>query len=159
MIKPYLNRAFTGIPVGVYQNLNTLEWSVRALAGPDKGKKVAEGDSLTLVDCGAFVRLSTRDRLVAARANPGAGKGAKGHKEVHAWLTGLVVPDDVVPVDPALRVHRAVTYRPFDRPEFFYPDTGEVFTGAPVLTFWSDRRVYTVAHLDTREAIRARCGI
>lgn len=161
MIKPYLDRSYTGVLCGVYQNLNTLEWSVRALEGPDKGKKVAEGDSVTLVDCVPFVREPTRARLVAARLHPGAGKGAKGHKEVHAWIAGYVVPDDVIPPHGGgnpIEAHR-VTYRPFDRADFYYPASGETFTGAPVVTFWHDRCAYVAGYADSRAWIRKRCGI
>lgn len=141
MIKSFSGRQFAGIKCGVYRNLNTGEWSVKALEGPDKGKKVAEGDSLTLTGCTPFVRDSTRRRLVDAKANPGTGKGSQGFREVHAWIVGYVLQDDVIE-------HRAgddrVTYRPFDRPDFFYVDSGDSFTGADTLTFSTGGEVFVV---------------
>jgi hypothetical protein len=119
-VRPVNDRDAYGVLVGVYKNLGTRDpkrqWSVRALEGPSKGLKVAEGDSVVLTGCGAFVRESTRQRMLAGSADQ--GKGNKGHREVHAWLTGYLSDDD-----PAPRARR-VTYRPFERGEFFTPATG-----------------------------------
>jgi hypothetical protein len=145
MFKAIDGRNPYGIPVGAYRNLGTKDparqWSFRALAGPDKGKKVAEGDSATLTGCTAYVRSSTRDRIVAAPANPGDGKGAKGHREVHAWIVGTLMPDGVVPVCDGAR---RVAYNPYRRGDFHYADTGATFGNARVVTVDIDGCAYVV---------------
>jgi hypothetical protein len=143
MIKSFNGRSFDGVPLEGYRNLGTKDtnrqWSFKASSGPDKGKKVAEGDSVTLHAVTPFVRESTRARLVAAKNDPGTGKGEKGFREVHAWLVGSV-GEPVFPTESA----RRVTYRPFERPDFFYADTGETFTGAAVVVFHTDGSVYAL---------------
>jgi hypothetical protein len=143
MIKSFQNRPFEGVALEGYRNLGTKDpnrqWSFKASTGPDKNKKVAEGDSVTLHGVTPFVRESTRARLVAAKANPGTGKGAQGFREVHAWLVGTVGAP-VFPTDSA----RQICYRPFERGEFFYADTGETFTGAEAVVFHTDGKVYAL---------------
>lgn len=146
MFKPVPGRNPFGIPVGVYTNRaagndTSRQWSFRALAGPDKGKKVAEGDSATLIDCTPFVRTSTRERIVAAKANPGDGKGAQGHREVHAWIVGYLLPDGEVPPAPG---DPRVSYNPFVRGDFYYVESGETFIGADTITAGVDRQIYVV---------------
>ena len=147
MFKAVAGRDPIGIPVGAYRNLGTNDparaWSFRALAGPDKGKKVAEGDSATIVGCTPYVRVSTRDRIVSAAACPGDGKGAKGHREVHAWIVGVLVPDGVVPVSDS---DRAISYNPYRRADFHYADTGETFTGCHAVTVNTDGKAYAVTY-------------
>ena len=136
MIKPVNGRNPYGIELGFYRNLGTRDpakqWSGRALSGPDKGKKVCEGDSVTLVNCAVFVRLSTRERIA----------GTQGHREVHAWITGTLI-DDGTTVVPATGARR-VTYNPYRRADFHYADNGDTFTGAGVVTFDIDGHAYVV---------------
>lgn len=148
MIKSFGGRDPYGVKVGGYINLlavarndSSAQFSFRALEGPDKGKKVAEGDCATLINCTGFVRTATRERLVAAKANPGQGKGDKGFREVHAWIVGTLMFEDFITPEPNAR---RVTYRPFERGDFFYPDNGETFVRAEALTFDVDRGVYVV---------------
>lgn len=138
-VRPVSDRTGYGVLVGVYKNLGTRDpkkqWSVRALEGEHKGLKVAEGDSVVLTGCGAFVRESTRRRMIAGSADQ--GKGHKGHREVHAWLTGYLCDDDPAPAA------RRVTYRPFERGEFFTPSDGQPFRGAERVVFATDGSAYT----------------
>ena len=146
MFKPVDGRNPYGVPVGAYRNLATKDtarqWSFRALDGPDKGRKVAEGDSATLTGCSAYVRSSTRDRIVAAHNAPGDAKGAKGHREVHAWIVGVLVADGVVPVPPGAR---RIAYNPYRSGEFHDADTGAAWTGANAVTVDIDGRAYEVS--------------
>jgi hypothetical protein len=136
-------------PVGVYKNLKVFDlrtgacrdtkrqWSGRAIAGAHKDLKVAEGESFVITDARPFVRESTRQRMLAGdRAN--SEKGARGFREVHAWVFGTLSDDDT---DPGASARR-ITYHPFERGVFFYADTGEEFTGAARVTFASDGNVY-----------------
>jgi hypothetical protein len=138
-IRPVNARAAYGVLVGVYKNLGTRDpkrqWSVRALEGPSKGLKVAEGDSGVLTGCGAYVRESTRQRMIAGSVDQ--AKGHKGHREVHAWLTGYLCDEDAAPAG------RRVTYRPFERGEFFTPCDGQPFGVAERVVFASDGFAYT----------------
>jgi hypothetical protein len=142
MLKSYQGREFAGIDVGVYRNLKTGEWSAKALEGPDKGKKVAEGDSCTLLQTRPFVSKAVRNRIVARKAAPEAGKAQKGFREVHAWIVGRVLIDDVLEVRDG---DRKITYRPFEREDFFYTDSGESFDGAEGLTFSTGGDVFQVS--------------
>ena len=146
MIKPVNGyELLPGELVGMYRNLATKDparqVSVKQLTGVNKGKKIAEGDSVTLINCGAFVRLSTRNRLVAAKAAPGDGKGNKGFREVHAWITGHLLLDDVLQPDADAR---RVSYDPFVRDDFYFTDNGDTFTSADAVTFNTDARCYVV---------------
>jgi hypothetical protein len=125
--------------VGVYKNLNSrdpkTQWSVRALSGPHKGLKVAEGESVTLTDCGAYVRESTRQRMIAG-SRDNAAKASRGHREVHAWITGYLADNDPE------ELGRRVTYHPFESGEFFHADNGQPFTRAESVTFARDGNSY-----------------
>ena len=129
--------------VGVYRNLKKGAvtrgegWSIRAEDGLSKGRKVGAANTVTLTGVTTYVRESTRARLVAAKANPGEGKGSQGFREVHAWLIGKVTDGEVVTGS-----EREVTYRPFERGEFFYTDTGETFLRAGVVRFTEDGKAW-----------------
>jgi hypothetical protein len=141
VIKSFQNREVSGTSLGAYRNLGTndpaRQWSAKALSGPDKGKKVGEGDSFTLTGVTGFVRASTLARLNAAKANPGEGKGEKGHREVFAWLIGTL-GEPQFPTETS----RRITFDPFGLGRFVYADTGEDFTGADAVVFHTDGKVY-----------------
>jgi len=138
--RSFAGREYRGVRVGGYRNLASrdpkTQWSFKALDGPDKGLKVAEGESAALTDCAPYVRRSTRERILAGSADQ--AKGQKGHREVHAWITGILAEDE-----PELAAPARVTYHPFERGDFFYPDTGETFTGAALVVFSHDGHCYT----------------
>jgi hypothetical protein len=136
--RPINDRTPNGVLVCVYKNLASRDpkrqWSVKALEGPHKGLKVAEGESVTLVGVRPFVREATRQRILSG--GRGGAAGHRGHREVHAWLIGRMV-DEL-----SLEAPARVTYHPFERGEFFYAADGRAFTSASAVVFAADGSAY-----------------
>lgn len=81
----------------VYRNLTRRCWSIR-----ERGRVVGHAPTVTLADAVMVVRPGARARVLRT-----------GHREVHAWVRGTLVPHAGVPVG-AVRLH----YRPFEAGHF-----------------------------------------
>lgn len=104
-----------------YCDLNRRCTSLRALAGPAKGRVAAKPKAVVLAD-------------VAFRVNPGglARVRARQVRHVHAYARGRVVGDDVA----AIRTHPEavrVRYNPFLFDHFVRADTEAALSGVALL--------------------------
>ena len=121
------------VRVSVYKNLRNGLWSIKTaerVGDVPKGKVIAHADQCVLV--GAVFEVN-RTMLAATVA----GTGKRGHKRnVFAWVTGKLADGDVVTGD------RRVTFHPFERPDFYLADTGEVITTADAVVFGADGKCY-----------------
>lgn len=109
---------YAGHLVNVYRNLHRGAWSIRAVDGPHRGRVVAHATAIVLTDARMHVNARAQRRIAAGAA-----------REVHAWITGVLVSQAVVPA--AMRI----TYRPHVRAEFFIADTGQGIDHAPLVLF------------------------
>jgi hypothetical protein len=120
----HLGRAF------VYYDLHHHCWSVRScVTGRVLNMEVVEGKrrkvivhSLCLRDARFAVQAAGRARMLRTRV-----------REVHAGVYGYLCKPDSGEI--AL-LSRRVTYRPFERGEFFDVETGEAVTAAPFVLFY-----------------------
>lgn len=104
----------------VYRNLTRRCWSVR-----ERGRVVAHLHSLTLACAVLIVRPGSRARVLRT-----------GHREVHAWVRGTIVPHAGVPAG-AGRIH----YRPF-LAGHFTDECGRPVVAAASVFFDEDGRAW-----------------
>ena len=106
--------------VYVYRNLHTGTWSVRALAGPDRGRVVAHPAEVFLRDAVFRVSAAGRDRVRSS-----------GVRCVHAGVVGYVTTRARIPRVAA----ETVNYNPFRNDAFVRCRDGVVVTAADVVHF------------------------
>ena len=116
-IQPIAGRdPFAARRVAVYKNLHKGAWSIRGLDGPHKGKVVGHATAVSLTDCAMHVGAAARRRIANGAA-----------REVHAWIVGTLAPVE-------LQRPQRISYRPYQRAEFFIVDTGQpIWTAAAVV--------------------------
>ena len=86
------------IRVFVYKNIRTHQFSAKALVGPDRGRVIARGDTMELVDVSFRVSEAGRQRVLREK-----------RKNVHAGVVGTLVRSDAdAPV-----LDTPVTYDPY----------------------------------------------
>ncbi|AGK88012.1 hypothetical protein M041_gp07 [Mycobacterium phage Severus] len=129
MIESYKGRMIThSTPVFAYRNLHKDRWSLRAEAGPHKGKVIGHTDDVTLMDCTLKVSEAGRQRVIAEKK-----------KNVHAGVVGHVVPEDF---DPRNYGHlpTKVSYNPYQAPTF--TANGEAVGYATMVHLADDGKAY-----------------
>jgi len=119
----------------VYKNLNNGLWSLKQRI-EGKWTVVGHCSSCQLINATAVVSETSRLRLAAA-----------GNKEVHAWVIGtLTAVVDFVPfrgrvvnIDTDSYAdsmdYEKITYRPFERGEFFSIASNKTWNRAPIVEF------------------------
>ncbi|AEJ92032.1 hypothetical protein SEA_HEATHEN_85 [Mycobacterium phage Heathen] len=99
-------------PVFAYRNLHSGMWSLRAEAGPHKGKVIGHTESVALIDCQLKVSESGRQRVIREQK-----------KNVHAGVVGTIVRDfDPRPYDWEGEYARKLSYNPYKAPSFTVDD-------------------------------------
>lgn len=104
----------------VYRNLTRRCWSVR-----ERGRVVAHLQSLTLAGAVMVVRPGSRARVLQT-----------GHREVHAWIRGTVVPHVGVPAGVV-----RLRYQPFEVGHFT-DECGRPVVAAASVFFDEDGRAW-----------------
>ncbi|AYR03463.1 hypothetical protein SEA_POPCICLE_85 [Mycobacterium phage Popcicle] len=117
-------------PVFAYRNLHKDRWSLRAEAGPHKGKVIGHTDSLALIDCRLKVSEAGRQRVIAEQK-----------KNVHAGVVGTIVRDfDPRPYDWEGNYAQRLSYNPYKAPTFTVD--GEAVGYATMVHLSDDGKAY-----------------
>jgi hypothetical protein len=112
-----------GQKVRVHFNLHSLDWSIVAMDGPDKGRVIGHASRVTLTDCTFRVSEASRQKVIAKRC-----------RSVHAWIHGLLAPTVPAPPDAT-----GFTYNPYRAPTFTRRDNGAPITSASKVWFTGDK--------------------
>ena len=114
-MKAFINKETqSGQRVFVYYNLRSHLWSVKALAGPNRGLVIAHCNDLQLSNVTPRVSESGRQRVLRDQ-----------QKNVHAGLVGHWVPLEGPYVHTA-----SITYNPYRSSTFTYKGDGEAYSGS-----------------------------
>lgn len=113
--------------VFVYKNLNKNMWSIRAEAGPAKGKVIGHAHYVRLYDCKFRVSEAGRQRVLRTK-----------QKNVHAGVVGILAEEDIEWTEVGqlylkdykfVALHRdiggfsyRVSYNPYANKKFFAKD-------------------------------------
>lgn len=131
MIESYKGRDCKAVmPVFVYRNLHKAAWSIKALAGPDRGLVVGHADSLLLFGTHTKVSEPGRRRVVAT-----------GRKNVHAGVVGLIATVTESDLVSTYGAPRKLSYSPFVGPFFTVND--EPISAASYVSFSDNGKAYT----------------
>lgn len=104
----------------LYRNLTRQCWSIR-----ERGRVVGHAPSVTLADAVMVVRPGSRARVLRT-----------GHREVHAWVRGTLVPHAGVRAGAV-----SLRYRPFEAGHFT-DECGRPVVAAALIFFDEDGRAW-----------------
>ncbi len=118
-----------------YRNLNGGNFSIKAKV-PERGSAYYKIDSAS-----AFIVYDAKTKVSeATRVTMCKGKAAgKLCRQVHAYITGSAYKKARTVRTSLIPQLRRITYRPYERPDFFYADNGETFTSANKLLFLNNQ--------------------
>ena len=106
--------------VFVYYNLHRKLWSIKALAGPEKGKVIERSDHVRLQDVAPKVSEAGRQRVIREQ-----------RKNVHAGLVGHIAPQNVH-LGPFSDKHK-ISYNPYKSGNFYYTqEPNRIYTGSKI---------------------------
>lgn len=97
------------------------------MEGPKRGRVIDHTDAVTLRDCRAIVRESTRQRVIRDKC-----------REVHAWIEGTLTYTEAPPVGAP-----CLTYNPYRAGHFHVGgDVSRAIETAARVWFARDRKAY-----------------
>lgn len=123
--------------VFVYYNLHKHCWSVKALAGENKGRVIHHAAVVTLRDVVGKVSEAGRQRVLKEKK-----------KNVHAGIVGTLVSVDIPPPLEMMNIPmRELTYNPYKYRSFVCKHTGEAFDVGSV-AYMAHRKVFVPLNED-----------
>lgn len=117
--------------VFIYFNLNKKCWSIRAMAGPQRGKVLHHAKAWSLENAFFKVSEASRQRVLREKCK-NVHAGVTGRLTAWWGLDGLpgLIGGDAIARANCQEERRAVTYNPYKGPTFIERATGHPVTSA-----------------------------